>query len=94
MQVVACRGAGKRKSFPAVGGPGEQSRCAYVTRKEQRARGQCGNESRFYQFADPKNTQALIDEVRAVVATAWRYRARALHLPGVEVQMMDCVFGI
>ncbi len=46
----------------------------------------------FYRLTDPRQAQTIIEEVRAVLAT-WRDKARALQLPGVEIQVMENVFS-
>lgn len=46
----------------------------------------------YYRITDARRAQAIVDEVSAVV-TAWRDKAKALHISGVEVQVMESVFA-
>ncbi len=46
-----------------------------------------------YYRIQPEDAQTPIDQVRAVV-TSWRDKARALQLPGTEIQAMENVFAV
>ena len=47
----------------------------------------------FYRITQPQDAQVIIDDVKKVVVS-WRDKAKALHLPSTEVQMMATVFAI
>ncbi len=47
----------------------------------------------FYRITDAAQAKAIVDQVRAVVAT-WKDRAQALRLAGVEMQLMENVFAL